>query len=515
MSGRPVRFTFPKGLEAKYLTFLRETRYTEIAWIGGMGTGKTDGLVTSILNDAYEYPGCTLVLCRDELVNLKRTTLADLLAKAPELIAHHAKTESVITFEPVKCADGVMRQTRLYCFGLLTGDYKQKLKSLQPFRIYIDEADKVQEEMLDMCVLRIRQKAYHRDTGELGKNQVKLVANDEGNNWIWRRFVGRPHPGMDMTPEWANEHVGIKEDYFEPKTYRDVLPGDIVIYEHVRRIVEASGPSGVLLAGLEEPVDPTRVVVVGQRLCIYAFSHENLSLNQQNIGNSRFISSALRNQYILGQVDTQQGLLFPEFNEARHVIDDFTIPEEWRVVVGIDHGFDHPTTAVFLAVDPFGTMFVFGDYLRGSASATENAEAILEQVGGRHERTRFVADTQLWNADPRRPSESVATDYVRAGVTPLVRANKQRQLSIDRIKQALQFQRTMYDPQPKARLYFMRSATRLNARVNNITWTEFNAGQADDLIDALRYAVMDLYHVRNLDAPKVVRKPLRLGGNYA
>jgi len=147
---RPIRFTFPAGLEGKYLTFLTEERYTEMAWIGGFGTAKTDCLVTSILKDAYEYPGATLVLCRDELVNLKRTTLADLLSKAPELIAHHAKTESVVTFEPVKCADGQMRQTKLYCFGLMTGDYKQKLKSLQPFRVYIDEADKVYEEMLDM-----------------------------------------------------------------------------------------------------------------------------------------------------------------------------------------------------------------------------------------------------------------------------------------------------------------------------------------------------------------------------
>lgn len=515
MSGRPVHFTFPKGLEGKYLTFLQDERYTEVAWLGGMGTAKTDGLVTSILKDAYEYPGCTLVLVRDELVNLKRTTLADLLAKAPELIAHHSKTESVLTFEPVKCADGKMRSTKLYCFGLMTGDYKQKLKSLQPFRIYIDEADKVYEEMLDMCVLRIRQKAYHRDTGKLGKNQVKLVANDEGNNWIWRRFVGKPHPGLSMTPEWVNANVGIKEDFFDPKHYRDVLPGDIAIHKHVRRIVEASGPSGVTLAGLPEPVDPTSVTIVGQRLCLYAFSHENLSLNQQNIGNARFISDALRRQYILGQVDTQSGLLFPEFNEGRHVIDDFTIPEEWRVVVGIDHGFDHPTAAVFLAVDRFGTIFVFNDYQRTSASATENAESILEMAGGRNEKVRFIADTQLWNADPRRPSESIATDYQRAGVNPLVRANKQRQLSIDRIKQALQFHRGMYDPQPKAKLYFMRSARRTIHAVNSMTWDNWNADRGDDLIDALRYAVMDLYHVRSLETPKVVRKPLRLGGKYA
>lgn len=512
---KPLQLTLPEGLEGKYITFLTDERFTEMAFIGGFGTAKTDALVTSILRDAYEYPGATLVLCRDELVNLKRTTLADLLAKAPELTAHHSRTESVITFHPVKCSDGVTRASRLYCFGLLTGDYKQKLKSLQPFRVYIDEADKIHEEMMDMCVLRVRQKAYHRDSGKLGKNQVKVAANDEGNNWVHRRFVGKPHPGMAMDEEWVRQNVGIKEDFFEPKSYRDVLAGDIAVHQHVRRIVEEVTPNGVKLAGLEKVVDPLELSIVGQRLCIYAFSRENLSLNQQNLANARWVSDSLRRQYILGQIDTHTGLLFPEFSSVQHVIDDFPIPYEWKVVVGIDHGYDHPTAAVALAIDPWGTMFIFGEYLKSGASSSDNAQGVLDLVGGRTDRVRFVADTQLWNADPRRPSESVATDYEREGVRPLIRANKQRQLSVDRVKQALEFKRSMYDPQQKAKLYVMRSCARTIRAVDSMTWERFNAGQDDDLIDALRYAVMDLYHVRSREVPRLVAKPIVLGGRYA
>jgi hypothetical protein len=512
---KPLRLTLPEGLEGKYLTFLTDDRFTEMAFIGGFGTAKTDALVTSILRDAYEYPGATLVLCRDELVNLKRTTMADLLAKAPELTAHHSKTESIITFHPVQCADGVTRQSRLYCFGLLTGDYKQKLKSLQPFRVYIDEADKLLEEMHDMCVLRIRQKVYHRETGQLGKNQVKLVANDEGNNWVHRRFIGKPHPGLEMSEEWVRQNVGIKEDYFQPKTFNDVMVGDIAVHEHVRRIVESVTPGGVRMAGLAQTVDPQAIQVIGQRLCIYAFTRENQSLNQQNVGNARFVSEALRRQYILGQIDTQSGLLLPEFNTGRHVIDDFPIPYEWRVVVGIDHGFDHPTAGVAIAIDPWGSMFAFNEYLKSGASSSDNAQGILDLVGGRSERVRFVADTQLWNADPRRPSESVATDYEREGVRPLIRANKQRQLSIDRLKQSLEFKQGMYDPQPKAKLYVMRGCPRLIRSMDAMTWDRFNAGTDDDLIDALRYAVMDLYHVRSTETPRIVSKPIVLGGRYA
>lgn len=510
-----LKLTIPRGVEGKYTTFLTNEEYTEMAWLGGFGTAKTDCLVTSVIRDAYEYPGSTLVLLRDELVNLKRTTLADLLAKAPGLTAHHNRTESIVTFHPVQCADGITRSSQLYCFGLLTGDYKQKLKSLQPFRIYIDEADKVHEEMVDMCVLRIRQKVRHRDTGALGRNQVKLVANDEGNNWMWRRFVGKPHPGLKMTPQWVEENVGIKEDLFQPTTEDEVMLGDLVVHEGVRRIVEGLSKDGAELSGLDTPVNPLRLRVIGQRLCIYAFTAENKSLNQQNVGNARFVSSRMRQQYILGKVDTQTGLLLPEFNSVHHVIDDFPIPEDWRVVVGIDHGFDHPTTAVFLAIDPAGIVYAFGDYSRSGASSSENAEAILEMLGGRHEKVKFVADTQLWDADPRRPGESVASDYTRAGVRPLVRANKKRQLSIDRLKNMLKLETPAYGMHPHSGLYLMRGAQRLITSVEGITWEKFNAGVADDLIDALRYGVMDIYHVGTGQKPQVVVKPIKLGGTYA
>lgn len=510
-----LRLTLPAGLEGKYLTFLREERYTEMAWLGGFGTAKTDCIVTGIIKDAYDYPGAVLVLLRDELVNLKRTTLADLLAKAPGLTAHHNRTESIVTFHPVKCADGTTRQTTLYCFGAMTGDYKQKLKSLQPFRIYIDEADKLHEEIIDMCVLRIRQKIRHATTGQLGKNQIKLVANDEGNNWLWRRFVGKPHPGMAMTPAWASEHVGIKEDVFQPTGTHEVMVGDIALYDGVRRLVEGVSEEGVQLAGLAESVSAVRCRIIGQRFCLYAFTHENKSLNQQNVGNARFVSDAMRRQYILGQVDTQSGLLLPEFNGVMHVIDDMPIPSEWRVTVGIDHGYSDPTAAVFLARDPYGTLFVFADYEQTHAGVPENAENMLEIIGGRHDHVRWVGDTQLWNVDPRSPGDTMAGDYVQAGVRPLVRANKQRQLSVDRLKGLLTFKQGLHQAAPEARLYFMRSATKLIKRIDSITWDDFRASRNDHLIDALRYAVMDVSHARSLEPPKVVRRPIQLGGGQA
>jgi hypothetical protein len=487
-------FTLPRGLEDKYLTFLNDERYTEMCWIGGFGTAKSDCLVTSIIKTGFDYPGCTMVLARDELVNLKRTTLVDLLAKGGHLIAHHNKTESVITWPAVMGHDGVARQSQLFCFGLMTGDYVQKLKSLQPFRIFIDEADKILEEMFDMCVLRLRQKAYHRETGKLGRNQVKAVANDEGNNWLWRRFVGKPHPGFNMTPGWIQRNVGLREEPYQPRlAHEDIFESDLVTYAARRHLVTGFEGELVRLSGLPEPVEVKHVQVILQRLCLYAFTHENLSLNRQNLQNARGVSAALRDKYILGKVDTQTGLLFPEFAPLVNLLPQQTIPFEWKIVVGLDHGYDHPTAAVMVGVGPSGELIVFDEYEVRNQSPSENAEAIIDRLSG-YETLRFFADSQMWNVDPRSPG-TIAEDYIKAGVRPLERANKNRDLSIGRIKDFLSPKvGSIYNPESKPRLFVMDHCARVVRTLQYMTWEDFNAKRNDDTLDALRYAVMSVYN---------------------
>lgn len=488
-------FTLPRGLESKYLTFLNDERFTEMAWLGGFGTSKSDCLITSIIKTGFDYPGSTMVLARDELVNLKRTTLVDLLLKGGHLMAHHNRTESVITWPGVTGHDGVSRQSQLYCFGLMTGDYVQKLKSLQPFRIFIDEGDKILEEMFDMCVLRLRQKVFHRETGKMGKNQVKIVANDEGNNWLWRRFVNKPHPGLEMSPEWVVRNVGIREELYSPRVIgEDLFVSDLVSRDAKRYLVKSFTEDGLVnLSGDGKPVDLKDLTVILQRLCVYAFTYENKSLNRQNLMNARGVSGALREKYILGKVDTQTGLLFPEFNSQVHVIATQTIPHDWRVVVGLDHGFDHPTAAVFLALGRGGELIVFDEYAVRNLSPQEHAWAIKDKLSG-YENVQIFADTQMWNVDPRNPG-TIADDYIDAGLRPFNRANKNRDVSIARIKDYLALKsESIFQPDAKPRLFVTSNCSGVIKSLHNLSWEDFNGKRNDDLLDALRYAIMAVYN---------------------
>ena len=493
--------TIPRGIEGQYLDFLRNEDYSEIAWIGGFQAGKTDGLVTSIIDTAFQYPGCRMALCRDELTNLKRTTLVDLLEKMPELIEDHNKTESIITFPAVPDHEGVPRQSVLYCFGLMTGDYVQKLKSLQPFRIFLDEADKLLEEQIDICVLRCRQKVYHRETGKEGKNQVKSVANDEGANWYWRRYVGKEHPGQDMTPEWRDKNVGIRESFFTPDAADDIYEDDIIVAGGKRYLVTHVEDDRVHVKGSDKTFHWNRCRVVMQKYCLYTFTKENKSASQQSLKASRGVSKALRDKYILGKVDIKSGLVFPEFDPNVNIIPEQEIPGDWRVVAGIDHGYDHPTACVWLALDSRGDLIAFEEYMVSGRSSMENGEEISWLTGDRR-KIIFFGDTQMWNVDPRHPGQTIANDYMRAGVKPLRKANKVREISVERIKDWLRPEQTLYRPDPTPRLRIMENCTNLIRQMSSIKWEDFNAGRNDDMIDALRYGVMGVYDAkRNRRSP--------------
>jgi len=274
----------------------------------------------------------------------------------------------------------------------------------------------------------------------------------------------------------------------------DLFENDLVLYNQRRHFVQKLKGSDVYLSGMKEPVEAKDVQVILQRLALYAFTHENLSLNQQNLQNARGVSTALREKYILGKVDTQTGLLFPEFDPGVHVIPEDTIPFDWKVIVGIDHGFDHPTAAVAVALGRNGELIVFDEYAARNLSPQENAGEILDMVGG-FERIEFRADTQMWNVDPRSPG-TIADDYINAGVRPLNRANKNRDLSIARLKDYLSLKSaSIYDPEPKPRLYVMDNCSQVIKTLHYMQWDDFRGKRNDDILDALRYAIMAVYNM--------------------
>lgn len=509
--------------------------YLEVCYLGTMGAAKTRGLCIGIARDVTDYPGCRIFLCRDELATLKKTTLETLLLvlKQAGLNPDYNKNDAVIS---VKSGDEV---SRVFCFGLNSGDFREKLKSFEPFRIYIDEAHAIGEEKLNFAIFRQgRQEVYHKDsyrtrieqgiaegrfkgyeegmkhfriTGEQlgeharGRGYVKYVSNDLGNDWIWGRMVNpkgdKPHPdSSNMTPEqfvkWVHENIGVTELFIPPEMGPRLRVGSLVRLKDGRaaEVLRVHPDHALVDSGdAQELILKSEATLVIERLCIYGFSLENQSLSDENVEGFWLADERSRNQYLYGLTDVQTGKMFPMFNAKTHVIAQCAVPESWWVWVGLDYNVD-VVSAVFVTENPNGELVIFDEYEGFEGAAAVHASEIINRVDHPWERVRVYYDSSMNERDPLDPSKTVAKIYEQAGLRRMRLANKERGYGAQHMRELLSVN---YEPgyAPKPKLWVMDNCqavirgTESSAGLMNFTWEDYRHKRKDHMMDALRYAL--------------------------
>lgn len=71
-----------------------------------------------------------------------------------------------------------------------------------------------------------------------------------------------------------------------------------------------------------------------------------------------------------------EGVVFPEFDDSVHVVDDFEPPLDWPQILAWDPGQDHPTAILWLAVSPAGRIFVIDEMYGGGGDLRGRCEEI-------------------------------------------------------------------------------------------------------------------------------------------
>ena len=77
-----------------------------------------------------------------------------------------------------------------------------------------------------------------------------------------------------------------------------------------------------------------------------------------------------------GRFCTREGLIYPEFEEAVHVIEPFPVPRDWQEIISIDPGLKNPLSAHWYAVDYDGNVYVVAEWYAAERSVEEHAAAI-------------------------------------------------------------------------------------------------------------------------------------------
>lgn len=526
----------------KQRDFIFNEDFKEMAFIGTWNTGKSTALVDYLIMSAIDYPGANLVLTRAKLSDLRRTTLTKLLSRAgTTLVDDYNKNEAVISFPEING-----KVSKVYLFGLDRSDLEEVLKSFEPFRAAIEEANEVPNKAIDMLLGRCRQKVEHRyktnrhlvetraklwgvslrraqemlripdekmDERCLGPNQIKYVFNPEGNDHTWKRAVGKPYPKPEeMSQEWVRKNVGINEFILTPKNLGSYewQAGNLAQLPDGKRAWVAGekpmpdGSRGVELAD-KTVVPKESLSFVGQRATIFAFTGENWSRNIKSDENFLYmLDPAIKEQYFEGRIDTNKGLVLPQFHRPTHVAPGLKqTPEGFqRVLVGLDQGFRHPTVAL-IAVElkkPKGGVFVLKEYMSVGRSAAENAYIIRGMIPSWASEVQYWADPSMWRVDPTSV-RSVADDYMSAGV-PLMRADNLIERTIDAVRDMLRPEIDWTTGNSWPRLFISEECEKLIEAIETTTAQHMETSRDNwivDFVDALRYLVSGAMRLSFLD----------------
>lgn len=176
-----------------------------IAYVGGVGSGKTLIGCITMLSWAVMYPGDYLI-SRMFQPELKITTYKTFLEICPpELILEHRVADMTIR---IKCANG---KSSLILFRQL--EEPDKLRSLNLSGFYIDEANQVSEEAFMLLQGRLRGGGIRKGI---------LTTNPKGHDWIYRWFqkkdhfkdeTSKQHYHLIKAPSTENHHL--PEGYIE------------------------------------------------------------------------------------------------------------------------------------------------------------------------------------------------------------------------------------------------------------------------------------------------------------
>ena len=224
--------------------------------------------------------------------------------------------------------------------------------------------------------------------------------------------------------------------------------------------------------------------------CTHMEWKDNPYLDPAEVENMSAVMSADEQQSRrYGRFFSGEGLVYPEFDPERHVIDPFDVPPEWQCAVSIDPGLNNPTSCHFYAVDFDGAIYVVGEHYEGGRGIDWHAEKILalaDRLGWRRDtsgRLRALIDSAA-SQRTLASEKSVAELFYERGIAVNTRVNKDLYSGIQRVK-------SLFSRVP-TRIFIFRDCVNLIRELKGYWWGDGDRPRKvdDHALDELRYFVM-------------------------
>jgi len=356
MGEKKVVISYPGGLPPlpKQLEFHMDKRHKVKGLEGGFASGKSYCAVMELLINAFEYPGNEIVYGRLTADEINRTffPIFDEMCP-PELVVSHNKQErkivlrtsgkpSVIHYMPLDDSRGAIH----------------KIKSMNLGAVIIDQMEEISEHVFNALIGRLRRRDSRR--------QLAFNANPEGRNWIWRRFI--------------KEKMKDSKLYFMNAWREDAPEIDLDLVK--RRARELRKPTSELILKDFPEYEPFT---------------DNPYLPIEYLLSMLDMPDNWKRRYLYGKHDSFEGLIYPEFDEKRHVIDPFeTNDRNFLRVVSMDYGKVNPMSIHFWDIDPAGNVYCV-DEIYQSGLEIPTAKMLIRAKNRDRRVEKWIADGSIWD----------------------------------------------------------------------------------------------------------------------
>lgn len=428
----------------------------ELLYGGAAGGGKSMATIMDALMYACQYPGSRQVIFRRTYPDLQRSIVAETLKYYPkELAKYNSQTHEW------RFVNGSIIELAYWDNDSNYTNYQGAAYDV----IRWEELTQFEEKWYTYMLSRCRGiTPYPR--------MVKSTTNPGGvgHSWVKKRFV-------DVGPPERVHHVPKTDDngnqLYHPKTK---LP----LFNRVMFVPATIYDNAALMEN-----DPDYLV----RL---------MSL-----------PDAERKQLLEGDWDTFAGQYFNEFTRSIHVVEPFEIPDNWRKFRALDEGYNDPFVCLWIALDPYGTAYLYREFVQKHLLTSEQVEAVIQRSPLTEKYEYSVADTSFWNkAKTERvtPAEIFASRNV-----PLIQAKKERVNGWKRLREWIH----VYDKldhvtgsfYKTANLKIFNTCVKAIEAIPSMVYDDTNVEDVaehplDHVPDALRYWVMS----RPQNPPKEERR---------
>lgn len=239
---------------------------------------------------------------------------------------------------------------------------------------------------------------------------------------------------------------------------------------------------------------------------VHAKTTDNKNLPSDYIDTLMHMPKIWIKRFVEGSWDVFEGQIWPEFVPEIHVIQPFTLPDNWEIVEGIDHGKRNPTAVLWTAFDEYGNCFVVDEHYMKGQLVGVHAEAILEKRGTFGEPQYTVIDASAGNEDPVS-GRSVIDEYWDYGITCFP-SDRHVPARVSRVGEWLRMRKHRLHPRTQAQrdegypsLYIFANCLNLIEHIQTYQWKKQPVTQDEDPkeqplkkddhdVDALGYILM-------------------------